>query len=75
LIAIPATIRTTSENDRSLADLRAVVLENTPASEQKMLKADQRGWVKGRNDCWKSSDESGCGRREYEARIAELKDR
>jgi len=61
--------------DRSLADLYAVVLKNTPASEQKMLKAEQRGWVKGRNDCWKSSDERGCVKREYEVRISELKDR
>jgi uncharacterized protein YecT (DUF1311 family) len=60
--------------DRSLADLYAVVLKNTPASEQKMLKAEQRGWVKGRNDCWKSSDERGCVKREYEARIGELRD-
>jgi uncharacterized protein YecT (DUF1311 family) len=61
--------------DRSLADLYAVVLKNTPASEQNMLKAEQRGWVKGRNDCWKSSDQRGCVKREYEARIGELKDR
>jgi uncharacterized protein YecT (DUF1311 family) len=61
--------------DRSLADLYAVVLKNTPESEQKMLKAEQRGWVKGRNDCWKSSDERGCVKREYKARISELKDR
>jgi uncharacterized protein YecT (DUF1311 family) len=61
--------------DRSLADLYAVVLKNTPESEQKMLKAEQRGWVKGRNDCWKSSDERGCVTREYEARISDLKDR
>jgi uncharacterized protein YecT (DUF1311 family) len=61
--------------DRSLADLYAVVLKNTPASEQNMLKAEQHGWVKGRNDCWKSSDERGCAKREYEARISELKDR
>ena len=61
--------------DRSLADLYAVVLKNTPTGEQKTLKAEQRGWVKGRNDCWKSSDERGCVKREYEARISELKDR
>ena len=61
--------------DRSLADLYAVVLKNAPTSEQKMLKAEQRGWVKGRNDCWKSSDERGCVKREYEARISELRDR
>ena len=61
--------------DRSLADLYAVVLKNTPASEQKMLKAEQRGWVKGRNDCWKSSDQRGCVKSEYEVRISELRDR
>ena len=61
--------------DRSLAELYATVLKHTPASEQGALKAEQRGWVKGRNDCWKSSDERGCVKREYEARISELRDR
>jgi len=61
--------------DRSLADLYGVVLKNSSASEQKTLKAEQRGWVKGRNDCWKSSDQRGCVKREYETRINELKDR
>ncbi len=61
--------------DRSLADLYGVVLKHSSASEQKTLKAEQRGWVKGRNDCWKSSDQRGCVKREYEARISELKDR
>jgi hypothetical protein len=45
-----------------------VVLENTPASEQKTLKAEQRGWVKGRNDRWKSSDERGRVKRECDTR-------
>jgi uncharacterized protein YecT (DUF1311 family) len=61
--------------DRSLAGLYGVVLKNSPSSEQKRLKAEQRGWVKGRNDCWKSSDQRGCVKREYESRISELKDR
>ena len=61
--------------DRSLADLYGVVLKNSSSSEQKTLKAEQRGWVKGRNDCWKSSDQRGCVKREYETRINELKDR
>jgi len=61
--------------DRSLADLYSVVLKHTPASEQKRLKAEQSGWVKGRNDCWKSSDQRGCIKSEYELRIRELKDR
>ena len=61
--------------DRSLASLYDVVLKNTPAGEQKMLKAEQRGWVKGRDDCWKSDDLRGCVKDEYQMRIDQLKDR
>jgi uncharacterized protein len=61
--------------DRSLAELYATVLKNTPASEQGALKTEQRGWVKGRDDCWKSDDQHGCIKSEYEMRINELKDR
>ena len=52
--------------DRSLAELYATVMKHTPASEQGTLKAEQRGWVKGRNDCWKSDDQRGCIKAEYE---------
>ena len=61
--------------DRSLADLYNTLLKHTPASEQKQLKAEQSGWVKGRNQCWKASDQRGCIKSEYETRIRELKDR
>ena len=61
--------------DRSLAELYATVLRNVPASEQKTLKAEQRGWVKGRDDCWKASDQHGCIKAAYQSRIDELKDR
>ena len=61
--------------DRSLADLYAVVLKHTPADKQKALKAEQRGWVKGRDDCWKADDKHACAKGEYETRINELKDR
>ena len=61
--------------DRSLADLYGTLLSHTAASQQKMLKAEQRGWVKGRNDCWKSDDMRGCVAAEYKSRINELKDR
>ena len=60
--------------DRSLASLYGAVMANSSASEQKHLRAEQSGWVKGRNDCWKSDDERGCVKREYESRIGELKD-
>jgi uncharacterized protein len=39
------------------------------------LKAEQRGWIKGRNECWKSDDKRGCVKTEYERRIAELQAR
>lgn len=61
--------------DRSLSDLYHRVLEDTPAGEQKRLKTEQRGWVKGRDDCWKAEDLRDCVAREYRARIDELKDR
>ena len=46
------------------------------ANEQPpMLKAEQRGWIKGRNDCWKSDDQRKCVQDEYQLRIAELQAR
>ena len=64
-----------AELDRSLSDLYAVLLKHTPKGEQKQLKAEQRGWVKGRDDCWKDDDMRGCVAGEYRSRIDELKDR
>lgn len=64
-----------AELDRSLADLYAVLLKNTPPGGQKQLKAEQRGWIKGRDDCWKSEDLRDCVANEYRLRIDELKDR
>lgn len=32
----------------------------------------QRGWVKGRNECWKADDVHRCVETEYKHRIAEL---
>ena len=61
--------------DRSLSSLYSRVLENVSAADKKLLKAEQQGWVKGRDDCWKSDDMRGCVQREYRYRIDELKDR
>lgn len=36
------------------------------------LKAMQRGWIKGRNDCWKSDDQKQCIADSYINRIVEL---
>lgn len=32
----------------------------------------QRGWLKGRDDCWKADDKTACVTTEYQHRIAEL---
>lgn len=39
------------------------------------LKAMQRGWIKGRNDCWKEQDIPACVRASYEWRLTELEAR
>jgi uncharacterized protein len=36
------------------------------------LKAMQRGWIKGRDECWKASDERACVETAYLTREAEL---
>ena len=61
--------------DNSLASLYNIVLKNASAAAQKRLKTEQIGWVKGRNDCWKTDDKHACIKGEYEAMISVLKDR
>jgi len=61
--------------DRKMADVypsarQIAVNEHPPA-----LKAEQRGWIKGRNDCWKSSDRRECVEESYRLRIAEIQAR
>lgn len=42
-------------------------------TDLKNLKATQRGWIKGRNDCWKAGDElRACIHDEYDRRIGQL---
>lgn len=64
-----------AELDVSLSDLYQLVMKNTPKAEQKRLRSEQIGWVKGRNECWKSDDKRACVKVEYETRINQLKDR
>jgi len=61
--------------DNDLSRLYSTLMKRLPASEQKHLRAEQSGWVKGRNDCWKAADPKACIRGEYATRINELKDR
>jgi uncharacterized protein len=39
------------------------------------MKAYQRGWIKGRDDCWKADDKRQCTETAYRNRIAELQAR
>jgi uncharacterized protein len=39
------------------------------------LKTEERGWIKGRNECWKAEDKSACTDVAYRRRISELEAR
>lgn len=58
--------------DRKLDTLYKQALISYPEDEIKTLKAYQRGWIKGRNDCWKATDLETCVRSEYDTRITDL---
>ncbi|HQR56878.1 MAG TPA: MliC family protein [Burkholderiaceae bacterium] len=58
--------------DRKLAGVYAAATKKAKNEHPPVLRAEQRGWVKGRNDCWKSAEKRSCVRDEYVRRIAEL---
>lgn len=58
--------------DRRLAEVYAAASAQSANEHPPMLKAEQRGWIKGRDDCWKSDDRRGCVSDSYRRRIAEL---
>jgi uncharacterized protein len=58
--------------DRQLDHTYAQALAK--ANQPAVLRASQRGWIKGRDDCWKSgNDAAACARDAYVARIVELR--
>lgn len=57
--------------DRMLADAFAAATAKA-ANMEASLRTEQRGWIKGRDECWKSDDKIACVRDEYSRRIAEL---
>ncbi len=61
--------------DRNLADVYAKAKAIAVNEHPPTLKAEQRGWIKGRNECWKSESASTCVKDEYLHRIAELQAR
>ena len=61
--------------DRKMAGVYAAASRKAKNEHPPVLKAEQRGWIKGRDDCWKSEDKKDCLQRSYQDRIAELQAR
>ncbi|MGB5425110.1 MAG: lysozyme inhibitor LprI family protein, partial [Desulfobacterales bacterium] len=66
---------TLSTLDHKMAKVYAAASKKAVNELPPVLKAEQRGWIKGRNDCWKSEDERKCVEESYRRRIAELQAR
>ena len=58
--------------DRKLAEVFSAAIQKAVNEHPPVLKAEQRGWIKGRNECWKSPDKHNCVKQSYRMRIAEL---
>ncbi|WP_319586431.1 MliC family protein [uncultured Desulfobulbus sp.] len=63
------------ELDRKLASVYGQAAEKAVNEHSPVLKSGQRGWIKGRNDCWKSDDRRRCVADSYVQRIIELQAR
>jgi uncharacterized protein len=61
--------------DGKMAEVYKAAAKKATNEHPPVLKTEQRGWIKGRNDCWKSDDKRGCVETEYKQRIAELQAR
>ena len=61
--------------DRQLAEVYAAAAKKAVNERPPVLRAEQRGWIKGRNECWKSNDKRSCVKDEYQRRVAELQAR
>ena len=48
------------------------VEQDWPESEEATVRAEQRGWIGGRNECWQASDPTACTRDLYRQRVATL---
>jgi uncharacterized protein len=61
--------------DRKLAGVYTAASGKAGNEYPPVIRAEQRGWIKGRNECWKSDNTRDCVREEYLRRIAELQAR
>lgn len=46
--------------DRTLSAVYSAALSKAANERPPILKVEQRGWIKGRNDCWKADDKRAC---------------
>lgn len=58
--------------DRQMAAVYNAASARATNEHPPVLKAEQRGWIKGRNECWKSDNRQRCIEENYRLRIAEL---
>lgn len=58
--------------DNRLASIYKAASENANAVKPNPLPAEQRGWVKGRDECWQADDKKQCVIEKYQRRIYEL---
>ena len=61
--------------DLKMAEAYAAAAKKAVNEHPPVLKAEQRGWIKGRNDCWKDEDKRQCVEESYRRRVAELQAR
>ncbi len=61
--------------DRKLADIYTAISHKAKNERRPLLKAEQNGWIKRRNDCRKAGNKKECVKTEYLHRIAELQAR
>ncbi|MEW5774903.1 MAG: MliC family protein [Thermodesulfobacteriota bacterium] len=64
-----------AELDVRMAEVYAAAARKAVGERPSPLKAEQRGWIKDRNDCQKSDDRRQCAADSYRLRIAELQAR
>ncbi|WP_157836340.1 lysozyme inhibitor LprI family protein [Rheinheimera texasensis] len=64
-----------SQLDQQLAQVFAKASTLAANEHPPQLKAEQRGWLKGRDECWKDAAQIPCMQDAYQRRIAELQAR
>ena len=63
------------KQDQQLAEVYQQALLKAANEKPPLLKAEQRGWVKGKAECWKEEDRKACASTLYTQRIAGLQAR